>query len=38
MQIVLNDKLLLFQVVSQEAIMRLLVEKEYSAKKSFWKW
>jgi hypothetical protein len=35
MQIVLNDKLLLFQVVSQEAIMRLLVGKGIFSKEEF---
>lgn len=35
-QIVLNDELLLSQVVSQEAIIRLLMEREYLAKTSFW--
>ncbi len=36
--LVLNDELLMSQVVSQEAIIRLLVEREYSPKRSFWKW
>ncbi len=37
-QIVLNDGLSLSQVVSQEAIIRLLVEKGIFSKESFWKW
>ncbi len=34
-QIVLNDELLLSQVVSQEAIIRLLVEKGIVSKEEF---
>jgi len=34
-QIVLNDELLLSQVVSQEAIIRLLIEKEIFTKEEF---
>jgi len=34
-QIVLNDELLLSQVVSQEAIIRLLVEKGIFSKEEF---
>jgi hypothetical protein len=34
-QIVLNDELLLWQVVSQEAIIRLLVEKGIFSKEEF---
>ncbi len=36
-QIVLNDELLLSQVVSQEAIIRLLIEKEIFTKEEFFK-
>jgi hypothetical protein len=36
-QIVLNDELLLSQVVSQEAIIRLLVEKGIFTKEEFLK-
>lgn len=32
------NELLMSQVVSNQAIIWLLVEKGYSAKKSFWKW
>ena len=34
-QIVSSQELLMSQVVSQEAVIRLLVEKGYSAKRSF---
>ena len=34
-QIVLNDELLMSQVISQEAIIRLLVEKGIFTKKEF---
>jgi len=36
-QIVLNDELLLSQVVSQEAVIRLLVEKGVFSKEEFLK-
>ena len=36
-QIVLNDELLLSQVISQEAIIRLLVEKRIFTKEEFLK-
>jgi hypothetical protein len=36
-QIVLNDELLLSQVVSQEAVLRLLVEKGIFSKEEFLK-
>lgn len=36
-QIVLNDELLLSQVVSQEAIIRLPIEKEIFTKEEFFK-
>ena len=36
-QIVLNDELLLSQVISQEAIIRLLVEKGIFTKEEFLK-
>ena len=36
-QIVLNDELLLSQVVSQEAVIRLLVEKGIFSKEEFLK-
>jgi len=36
-QIVLNDELLLSQVVSQEAVIRLLVEKGIFSKEEFFK-
>jgi hypothetical protein len=35
-QIVLNDELLLSQVVSQEAVLRLLVERGIFSKEEFW--
>jgi len=35
-QIVLNDELLLSQVISQEAVIRLLVEKGIFTKEEFW--
>jgi len=35
-QIVLNDELLLSQLISQEAIIRLLVEKGIFTKEEFW--
>jgi len=35
-QIVLNDELLLSQVVSQEALTRLLAEKRIFTKEEFW--
>ena len=35
-QIVLNEELLMSQVVSQEAVIRLLVEKGIFSKEEFW--
>ena len=35
-QIVLNDELLLSQVISQEAIIRLLIEKGIFTQQEFW--
>jgi hypothetical protein len=35
-QIVSSDELLMSQVVSQEAVIRLLVEKGISSKEEFW--
>ncbi len=33
-----SEELLMSQVVSQEAVIRLLVEKGIFSKRSFWKW
>ena len=37
-QVVSFEELLMSQVIQQEALTRLLVEKGYSAGRSFWKW
>jgi hypothetical protein len=37
-QIVSSDELLMSQVVSQEAIIRLLIQKGIFTKEEFWKW
>jgi hypothetical protein len=37
-QVVPFEELLMSQVVQQEALTRLLVEKGYLPKRSFWRW
>ena len=37
-QIVSSEELLMFQVVQQEALTRLLVEKGIFTKQEFWRW